>query len=1023
MQLKDQLITPLNLYKLVNHHPLMVKPDSLVIEAIVLMDQQQNHHLETQTNSKSSITINNQQNTADCVLVVDQKKVLGVFTTKNLIRLIASGRDLSQTKMIEVMVHQSITIKESDLDHLCKISSVFQHYEIDYLPIVDDQEDIVGIVAKSALSQKLDDFESIEHQLFWQSQDSHLHNQEICFQENPIVTKLLKKQFQEDIKITEKLQQTIEKLQAIGEGIHQYNQQLLLAYQTAELKIQRYYSLFTSTPYGYVITNKCGIIEEANQAAKKLLSVDQKYILGEIITDFIAQSQRQSIIYQLTKNEIISKIEVNLQPKTGNQFPASLRIAPIYNTQNQHSGWSWFISDLSERKQIERELLKVTEELEQRVKDRTAELLLTNQILQREIKEHQETEVQLRESEARLNLALETANMGIWEKKVEDRTTCIWSDTIGQLYGLEKGSLCPPSKEFFQLIYPEDQHIIVEAITDSIEKGEEFTIVYRVVWPDGSIHWLRSTGKLFYDSDGEPVNILGTTTDISDRKHKEQTLSEQAALLDIATDAIFVRDFHTEILFWNQGAEKIYGWSKDEAIGSNLQNLFYSKISPKQEAIALKNIVKSGKWNGELRKQTKRGKEIIVESRWSLMLDNDGNPKSILIVDTDITKKKQLEDQFYRTQRLQSIGTLAGGIAHDLNNILSPILTSAQLIKGKFAQDPERHLQMLNIIENNARRGSALVKQVLSFAKGIKGERTTVQVKHLITEILNFAKKTFPKSITFSSQIPEHLATVFGDSTQLYQVLMNLVVNARDAMPDGGNLTIVAENMFIDEVYSQMHIEAKTGHYIVISVSDTGVGIPPEILEQIFERFFTTKEIDSGSGFGLSTVEEIVTNHNGFLTVDSEVGKGSIFKVFLPAVQSPELPTLEEFDITPSNGELILIVDDEPEIVDVTKIILENNNYRILTASNGIEAIAIYQQYQQKISVVLMDMMMPDMDGVTAISSLQKMNPNVQVIICSGLGTIDSLPKSAETKVQGVLFKPYTANELLINLNQVIGNR
>ncbi|NET70556.1 MAG: response regulator [Sphaerospermopsis sp. SIO1G2] len=332
---------------------------------------------------------------------------------------------------------------------------------------------------------------------------------------------------------------------------------------------------------------------------------------------------------------------------------------------------------------------------------------------------------------------------------------------------------------------------------------------------------------------------------------------------------------------------------------------------------------------------------------------------------------------------------------------------------------------MLNIIENNARRGSALVKQVLSFSRGVKGERTTVQIKHLISEILNFAKRTFPKSIEFSSQIPEHLATVFGDSTQLYQVLMNLVVNAHDAMPNGGRLKVTAKNIFIDEVYSQMHIEAKVGHYTMISVCDTGVGIPPEILDRIFERFFTTKKVGDGTGFGLSTVEEIVTNHNGFVTVVSEVGKGSTFKVFLPSFESPELPSLEESKIHPGKGEVVLIVDDEPQIIDVTKIILEENNYQVLTANDGKEAIAIYQKYGQDINLVLMDMMMPKMDGVTAIKSLKKINPNVQVIACSGLGTIDSLPKpkAAEKNVQGVLLKPYTANELLLNLNQVmIGN-
>ena len=475
-------------------------------------------------------------------------------------------------------------------------------------------------------------------------------------------------------------------------------------------------------------------------------------------------------------------------------------------------------------------------------------------------------------------------------------------------------------------------------------------------------------------------------------------------------------------MFWNQGAERIYGWTKDEIQGKNLQDLFCPKNAIQQEVIGLKTVVDRGTWQGELRKKNKSGREIIVASRWTLMLDADGQPKSLLVVETDITERKQLEEQFFRTQRLESIGTLAGGIAHDLNNILTPILTATQLLKGKFAQDPERHPQMLDIIEKNAQRGSALVKQVLSFARGFKGERTILQVKHLITEIIQIAKQTFPKSIEFSTHIPEDLWTVSGDTTQLHQVLMNLVVNARDAMPGGGLLTIAAENIFIDKTYTRMNIDAKEGHYIVIAVTDTGLGMFPEIVDRIFEPFFTTKEVGAGTGLGLSTVLGIVKSHNGFVTVSSQLHKGSRFKVFLPSLESPQVSSLEQLEITPGNGELILIVDDEDQIRHIAQMILENNNYRTMTASNGIEALTIYAEYKQEISIVLMDIMMPQMDGVTTIRTMQTMNPDLQVIACSGLGNIELLPQSDDKKVQGVLFKPYTANDLLHSLNQVMKN-
>ncbi|WP_292740581.1 ATP-binding protein [Nostoc sp. JL31] len=401
------------------------------------------------------------------------------------------------------------------------------------------------------------------------------------------------------------------------------------------------------------------------------------------------------------------------------------------------------------------------------------------------------------------------------------------------------------------------------------------------------------------------------------------------------------------------------------------------------------------------------------------MRDSAGDPKSILTVDTDITQKKQLEEQFFRTQRLESLGTLAGGIAHDLNNILTPILAAAQLLQGKCFQDEELSRQLLTLIESNAKRGAALVKQVLSFARGYKGEPTIIQVQYLISEIIQIAKQTFPKSIEFSTVIPEGIWAIAGDTTQLHQVLTNLLVNARDALPDGGNINISVENKFIDEAYTRMNLDAKVGHYIVITVADNGIGIPPEILDRIFEPFFTTKEVNTGTGLGLSTVLGIMRSHDGFIKVSSNVGRGSKFDLFLPAVEATPVFKIEDLDVLPGQGELILVVDDEAQIREIATIILENHNYKILTASNGIEAIALYAQHKHQINAVLMDLMMPEMDGITAIRTLRKMSNQLQIIACSGLNSMDVFTQAADVNVQVILSKPYTARELLNTLHHL----
>ncbi len=508
--------------------------------------------------------------------------------------------------------------------------------------------------------------------------------------------------------------------------------------------------------------------------------------------------------------------------------------------------------------------------------------------------------------------------------------------------------------------------------------------------------------------------------EIQERERSQQKIREQAALLDVASDAIILRDLSSHILFWNKGAERLYGWKAEEALGKNATQLLYQETSSQlqhhQEILA-----EHGSWQGELHQITKEGKDIIVASRWSLVRNEDGQPKFILTVNTDITEKKQLEAQFLRAQRMESIGTLASGIAHDLNNALAPILISVQCLEQKIKDEQSQRL--LKILEKNTKRSSDLVKQVLSFARGLEGQRTTLQVGHLITDIEQIVKQTFPRSIEIHTDVSTpNLWTISGDATQLHQVLMNLCVNARDAMPEGGILEISARNVWIDENYARMNLDAKVGIYIVITVSDTGMGIPREIVDRIFEPFFTTKELGRGTGLGLSTVMGIIKSHGGFINVVSEVGNGTKFNVYLPVTQTSTTGDINEEgnEVPRGHGELILVVDDEDSIREITKTALEANSYKVLLASDGIEAVALYSQHKEEISVVLIDMMMPSMDGPTTIRVLQKINPQVKVIGISGLVSNHEMIAILGNTVKTFLSKPYTSNELLKNLQFVL---
>lgn len=507
--------------------------------------------------------------------------------------------------------------------------------------------------------------------------------------------------------------------------------------------------------------------------------------------------------------------------------------------------------------------------------------------------------------------------------------------------------------------------------------------------------------------------------EIQIRKQAEIKISEQATLLDVATDAIFVQGLDSQILYWNKGAQRLYGWQAEEIIGKSANDTLDKEDSSQLQA-AIKITIEYGSWQGELDKVCKDNKDIVVESRWSLVRDELDNPKSILVVDTDITQKKQLQTQLFRAQRLESLGTLASGISHDLNNILTPILAVAQILPIRNPNLDEQSQSLLHMVEDSSKRGSNLVKQILSFARGIEGKRTVIQVQHILSEIIQIARETFPKSIQVWLSIKsKNLCTVLADTTQLHQVLMNLAVNARDAMREGGDLIFEAENVYIDEIFARMHADAKVGHYVVITVSDTGCGISTENIERIFEPFFTTKQDNQGTGLGLSTVLGIIKSHNGFINIYSEVGQGTRFLVYLPATEASLSPAHKNTNSLTGNGELILVVDDESSIREITKITLETHNYAAITASNGVEAIAVFAKLQSSLRVVLLDMMMPLLDTPTTIRTLKRIKPDIKIVAMSGLESNQDIVYSRTDSADEFLLKPFTSEELLQVLQKV----
>lgn len=493
----------------------------------------------------------------------------------------------------------------------------------------------------------------------------------------------------------------------------------------------------------------------------------------------------------------------------------------------------------------------------------------------------------------------------------------------------------------------------------------------------------------------------------------EQKNREQAELLDKATDAILVCDPEKRIVYWNRSAERIYGWTADEATGKDIvQVLFHGKPSPAVEEM-MKVVKERGEWTGELHEFTKDDRPVIVQGRATLIHNEQGQTKSLLFINTDITERKQLEEQFLRAQRMESLGAMISGIAHDLNNALAPITIGVNILR----KSPDLKENILKTMESSAKRGADMIKQVLAFVRGGDTQKARIQIEPLVKEMSKIITDTFPKNIRYEIKIGKELWPIHGVPTQLYQVLLNLCVNARDAMPDGGTLVLAVENVRLDTNAAANHSDAKPGDYVSISVTDTGTGISEEQMGKIFQPFFTTKAAGVGTGLGLPTSLSIIKNHGGFLTVQSKVGQGTEFKFYLPAFG--EISPPPNLALPTGNGEVILFVDDEAITLVIALTILENYGYQVLTATNGLEAITRLSEKSHAIDLIIANLDMPDMRSGSTAVALRKIKPDIK-IIATGETEAQTNNVKERVNINGFIAKPFTSKKLLTLIHEAL---
>jgi PAS domain S-box-containing protein len=770
-----------------------------------------------------------------------------------------------------------------------------------------------------------------------------------------------------------------------------------------------------------------GIVTSWNSGAEKIFGFKRAEIIGKPITAIIPSdrlAEEVDILDRIVRGETVSHFETKRLRKDGALIDVSVTISPIRDDKGMIAGASKIARDISP------------------IKARQAEI----------------------ERLSRLYSALCGINQVIIRAPTREQLfnrTCTILCESGGFKTAWIGWYFPETREIRPVASHGDTHGYLEHFTIPIDSaieangpsGRAFRECRKVIcnstltdpstkpwWDAMKRNDLRSsaafpisienvaTGLLtVYASeegffrDKEIALLEETASDISlglENIARQKKISEQAHFLDSAQEGIYVTDLDNRITYWNKGAETIFGWSAEEMMGTKTTDRLYEDVSG--FTVLSRETLEKGSLSAEIRKRTKSGKILSVGTHATVIRDEQGAPKSILVINIDVTAQRSLEAQFLRAQRLESIGALAGGIAHDMNNLLAPIMMGVDLLRAASLSSQQRNI--VEIIDRSAHRGTELVKQVLAFARGSEGSKIALNVGPILKEVRAIVENTFPKNITVSTDIGRDLWLVVAQPTQVNQVLMNLSVNARDAMPDGGRLVLAAKNLVVQSDAAHGDSKVAAGKYVSIEVTDTGSGIEPTVLEHIFEPFFTTKDPGKGTGLGLSTVKGIVQGAGGYLDVRSEVGKGSTFRILMPAQEATvqSAPPEQRAPMPRGHGELVLVVDDEVSILQIARQTLTSYGYRVLTAENGAHAIGIFAAEQGNVAAIFTDLVMPIMDGRSLIAAARRINPQVVIVAATGAEKTANLAEVERLGVSCILSKPYSAEEILRSLRKAL---